>query len=120
MAKLGKKVGLLMEQDSSHVNKYIEYNQNDVDKIYNEEKKLIENKENDYEQLRKTQIQTGEDVNYNPLFAYIDENNSKNENDKNTIISTQNIEGDYSINPNPFLNIDNNYSFHNNLNNYLF
>ena len=90
---------------NKNVNKNIEYNQNDVDKIYNEEKKLIENKENDYEQLRKTQIQTEKN---NPLFAYIDENNSKNENDKNTIISKQNIEGDYSINPNPFLNIDNN------------
>ena len=42
------------------------------------------------------------------MFAYIDENNSKNENDKNTmIINKQNIIGDYSIDHNPFLNINN-------------
>ena len=41
-------------------NKYIEYNQNDVDKIYNDEKKLIEYKENDYEQLRKLKFKIQE------------------------------------------------------------
>ena len=36
---------------NKNVNRYIEYKENEVDKIYEEEKELIENKENDYEQF---------------------------------------------------------------------
>ena len=99
---------------NKNYNRFIEYNQNDVNKIYNEEKKLIENTEKNYEQLRKTQILSpkkkskfqGEEVEYNPIFAYPVQNILGNENDKATIINPEKIQREYTLNPNPFLIMD--------------
>ena len=102
---------------NKNYNRFIEYNQNDVNKIYNEEKKLIENTEKNYEQLRKTLILSenekskfqGEEVEYNPIFAYPVQNILGNENNKSTMIKPENIQREYTLNPNPFLNVvDNN------------
>ena len=96
------------------VNKYIKFKENEIDKIFKDEEDLMKKDDDNYELLRRTEISNarksdkntfiGENINYNPTFAYLIEKNSKEENDEHvTTIKKKNINKYYMLKPNPFL-----------------
>ena len=100
---------------NKNVNKHIEYKKDDINKIFYDEN-ILENNDDNFDLLRNTRILNFgknnknkflcEDVNYNSTFAYL--NNSQNGIKNQTTITKRNINPNFSINPNPFLNIVNN------------
>jgi hypothetical protein len=93
------------------VNKYMEFKQNEIDKIFNDEKDLIEKDDNNSDLLRKIEILNSRknNQNKNQIFAYVIEQKPENEEKEPiTTIKKKNINKHYMLNPNPFLNLYNN------------
>ena len=96
---------------NKNINKHIEYKEEDINKIFFDEN-ILEKNDKNYDLLRKTRIINfgkinenqflGENINYDSPFAYL--NNYSN--NQGTMIRRKNP--NYSLNPNPFLDFDNN------------
>ena len=80
---------------NKNANKHIEYKKDDINKLFYDEN-ILENNDDNYNLLRNTRI-----LNFG-------KNNSQKDIENQTTITKRNINPNFSINPNPFLNFVNN------------